>query len=170
MAVMDRIKDERMKHFGLRVYREIHDKFQPDNTHIEIGFLYPMVLCVRNVQAPFTGFGAEFITSPPAPITAVFPKITSNTDGSLNIEIKYEIRPATPPRARSMSPPRRRSPSPPPRRRSPPPVSPPRRSKSRQKSVARPAPQRPRPQRVARRGSSSSSDNEEKKSTFFGFW
>jgi len=186
IAVIERIKDPRMRSFGLEAYREINNKFQPSNTRLELGFLAPMTLLVRNVHAPFTGFGADFITSPPTPIRAAFPAISTNPDGSLNIEIKYSlpepVRPPSPPRDRS--PPRlvtqrSRSRSPPARgRSSSPPASPPRRSQRRAKkpeprrseSVARQLPPRSKTPRPARVASSSSSESEEKKSTFFGFW
>lgn len=187
IAVIERIKDPRMRTFGLEAYREINNKFQPSNTRLELGFLAPMTLLVRNVHAPFTGFGADFITSPPTPIRAAFPAISTNPDGSLNIEIKYSlpepVRPPSPP-PRDRSPPRlvtrrSRSRSPPARgRSSSPPASPPRRSQRRAKkpeprrseSVARQLPPRSKTPRPARVASSSSSESEEKKSTFFGFW
>jgi hypothetical protein len=202
LGVIDGCRDPLFKSFAREIYTHTYNTFQPQNTKLMIGFREAStrnpVFLINNASAPFNGFGAEAIVNPPAGIKVHFPTISTNVDGTLNIEIKYDLPPEPVLRKREdRSASRSRSESPKPRRssryspeRTPRPSrlkqsssgseeKPPARGRGRRsESVARELPPPPRASsksrgRPARRKQqdSSNGEEEEKKATgFFSFF
>jgi hypothetical protein len=108
LAVIELCRDPVFKNFALDIYTKIYDNFQPRNAHLLIGFRQAAtrspIFMIKNAQGPVNGFELGSIMSPPGGIKASFPTITTNIDGTLNIEIKYDLPDFAPPRAPSPPP------------------------------------------------------------------
>jgi len=121
IAHIGQCKDPVFGPFALAIYRELYNNFQTLNANLLIGFRQAAtpnpVLMINNAKAPFNGLDVGGVMNPPAGIKANFPTITTNPDGTLNIEIKFDLIKQHPPepmrrrsrsRSKSASPPRRK--------------------------------------------------------------
>ena len=104
---IEQCRDPLFKPFASEIYTYTYNNFQPSNSKLMIGFKQAAtrspIFLINNSNAPFNGFGAEAIVNPPRGIKVHFPTISTNIDGTLNIEIKYDLedpppRPRSPPR------------------------------------------------------------------------
>ena len=104
LAVIEGCHDPVFGPFAKNIYTQVHNNFQPQNGKLLVGFRNAAsrspVFVINCVLAPFNGFEVGAVMNPPVGIRANFPTISTNHDGTLNIEIKYDII-DTGPRARS---------------------------------------------------------------------
>lgn len=95
LAVINGCSDPVFGPFAREIYTQVHNNFQPQNGKLLVGFRNAAskspVFLINCVQPPFNGVDVGAVMNPPVGIRANFPTINTNGDGTLNIEIKYDI-------------------------------------------------------------------------------